>query len=190
MSNIPFKDMKVFLWELNYIDLDPSERCDNENNEISDYIFKRKFEMFYDDVKNTFNLDFPLLNEITYYNIFDHKSELLQIMKQLGDLKELYNFPGIDIEIDKEGIDKYMYCYLDVNVANRVLKNLNSLYYQKNVDNNLYNDLKYYFNLDLPIFNTIKNKNDLDIKKDEILKIYSDVFDNHVLLKNWKNGKV
>lgn len=190
MSNIPFKDMQVFLWELNYIELDPTERWGSINSDISDYIFKRKFEMFYDDVKKTFNLDFPLLREITYYNIFDHKSELIQIMRKLGELKELYNFPNIDMRIAEENIDRHMFCYIDGDNIDRILKSLNAFYYQKKIDKNLYADLKYYFDLDLPIFDEIKDKNDFNERKDEIVKIYSDVFDNHVLLKEWKHGKI
>lgn len=50
--------------------------------------------------------------------------------------------------------------------------------------------MRYYFELDLSIFDKIKDKNDFNERKDEIVKIYSDVFDNYVLLKYWKNGKI
>lgn len=50
--------------------------------------------------------------------------------------------------------------------------------------------VRYYFEVDLSIFDKIKDKNDFNERKDEIVKIYSDVFDNYVLLKYWKNGKI
>jgi len=91
-------ELKEMMWYLNYIFTDPIDRCNMKDTNL-----KPKFKKFYNDIKENFNLDMPIFEDLSFDNIDERKSQIKESLSELQKIDVLRDFRNVDMELDKLG---------------------------------------------------------------------------------------